>query len=65
MKKYNLGIVETDNEVILFEERKNKNSDVEIKSFKSVLACMRYLNKNYKRIDNYSYKYNGTYIKTT
>ena len=65
MKKYNLGIVEMDNEVILFEERKNKNSDVEIESFKSVLSCMRYLNKNYKRIDNFSYKYNGTYIKTT
>ena len=64
MTKYNLGIVEMDNEVILFKERKNKNSDLEIESFKSVLSCMRYLNKNYKRIDNSSYKYNGTYIKT-
>jgi len=63
MKKYNLGIVERDNEVILFEER--KDLDLEIESFKSVLSCMRYLNKNYKRIDNSFYKYNGTYIKKT
>jgi hypothetical protein len=62
MKKYNLGIIEKDDEVILFEER--KNIDLEIENFKSVLSCIRYLNKNYKRIDNSFYKYYGTYIKT-
>ena len=62
MKKYNLGIIERDNEVILFEER--KNIDLEIENFKYVLSCTRYLNKNYKRIDNSFYKYYGTYIKT-
>ena len=41
MKKYNLGIIERDNEVILFEER--KDIDLEIENFKSVLSCTRYL----------------------
>ena len=61
MKKYNLGIVELDNEIVLFNE--TKKEDLEIENFKSMRACTRFLNKNFKRIDNSKYKYNGVYIK--
>ena len=41
-----------------------KGKDIEIENFKSLSACTRYMNKNYKRIDAYSIdKDYGIYIK--
>ena len=60
--KYKIAIAQYDNEIILFENIKGK--DYEIENFKSFNACTRYLNKNYKRIDTYSIdKDYGIYIK--
>ena len=60
--KHKLALAQYDNEVILFENIKGK--DFEIENFKSLSACSRYLNKNYKRIDTYSInKDYGIYIK--
>ena len=62
MTKHKLALTQYDNEVILFENIKGK--DIEIENFKSLSACSRYLNKNYKRIDAYSIdKDYGIYIK--
>ena len=62
MTKHKIALAQYDNEVILFENIKGK--DFEIENFKSLSACSRYLNKNYKRIDAYSIdKDYGIYIK--
>jgi len=62
MTKYKIAITQYDNEVILFKNI--KGVDHEIENFKSLNACTRYLNKNYKRIDAYSInKDYGIYIK--
>ena len=60
--KHKIALAQYDHKVILFENIKGK--DYEIKNFKSLNACSRYLNKNYKRIDAYSInKDYGTYTK--
>ena len=62
MTKYKLATAQYDNEVILFKNIKGK--DYEVKNFKSLNSCTRYINKNYKRIDAYSVdKDYGIYIK--
>ena len=62
MTKYKLAIAQYDNEVILFKNIQGK--DYEVKNFKSLNCCIRYINKNYKRIDAYSiHKDYGIYIK--
>ena len=62
MTKHKIALAQYDNEVILFKNVNGK--DIEIESFKSLSACTRYINKNYKRIDTYSIdKDYGIYIK--
>jgi hypothetical protein len=63
MTKYKLAIVSfNNNDIALCKNVKGK--DIEIENFKSLSACTRYLNKNYKRIDAYSIdKDYGIYIK--
>jgi hypothetical protein len=63
MTKHKLAIVSFDhNDIALCKNIKGK--DIEIKNFKSLNACSRYLKKNYKRIDAYSInKDYGVYIK--
>ena len=63
MTKYKLAIVSFNhNDIALCKNVKGK--DIEIENFKSLSACTRYMNKNYKRIDAYSIdKDYGIYIK--
>jgi hypothetical protein len=63
MTKYKLAIVSfNNNDIALCKNVKGK--DIEIENFKSLSACTRYMNKNYKRIDAYSIdKDYGIYIK--
>jgi len=63
MTKYKLAIVSFNNNDIALCKNVN-GKDIEIENFKSLSACSRYLNKNYKRIDAYSIdKDYGIYIK--
>ena len=52
MNKHKIAYAQYNNEVILFENIKGK--DFEIKNFKSVNACTRFINKHYKRLDKYN-----------
>jgi hypothetical protein len=63
MTKYKMAIVSfNNNDIALCKNVKGK--DIEIENFKSLSACTRYMNKNYKRIDAYSIdKDYGIYIK--
>ena len=63
MTKHKLAIVSFNhNDISLCKNIRGK--DIEIENFKSLSACSRYLNKNYKRIDAYSInKDYGIYIK--
>ena len=63
MTKHKLAIVSFNhNDIALCKNVKGK--DIEIENFKSLSACTRYMNKNYKRIDAYSIdKDYGIYIK--
>jgi hypothetical protein len=51
MKKYKIAYAQYNDEIILFKNIKGK--DYEIENFKSVNACNRFINKNYKRLDKY------------
>ena len=52
MRRHKIAYAQYDKEVILFENIKGK--DYEIENFKSVNACNRFISKNYKRLDKYS-----------
>ena len=62
MRRHKIAYAQYNNEVILFENIKGK--DYEIENFKSVNACTGFINKNYKRLDKYNIdKDYGTYKK--